>query len=225
MIRLSFQMFAIAMLTTLATLTSAANAGMINITFDELPSGVRTGTHYKNQGVMFFDSNGSRGSSTAIRMEGGLPVTAAVSNFGTSVTLPNVLVPSAASNNDIWVQFYDSALNRTTADFVQIQNDAEGFPKIAIEAYDRFGALIERTSLVGARQFVAVAHPDIYLAKFVSNPATPGNIGVDNFSYILSGVTPEPSTTALHCSAGVCGVAWGLLRRRKFAGWIKRRSK
>lgn len=221
MIRLSFQVCAIILC---ANLSSVASAGIINITFDELPSGVRTGTHYRNQGVMFFDSNGSRGSSTAIRMEGGQPVTAAVSNFNTSVSLPNVLVPSAASNNDIWVQFYDSALKRTTADFIQIQNDAEGFPKIAIEAYDRGGALIERTSLVGARQFVSVSHPDIYLAKFVSNPYTLGNIGVDNFSFSLGSTVPEPSTAALLCTAGVGVVAWGIVRRRPFATWARRRS-
>ena len=216
MIRLRIVTLCVAFLAILSTLTSVAGAGIINITFDDLPSGVRSGTHYRNQGVMFFDSNGSRGTSTAIRMEGGLPVTAAVSNFGTSVSQPNVLVPSAASNNDIWVQFYDAALNRTTANFVKIQNDAEGFPKIAIEAFNRSGTLLERTSLVGPGAFASVTHPDIYLAKFVSNPSTPGNIGVDNFSFSLSSV-PEPSTTALLCTAGISGAAWLLWRRQPSA--------
>jgi hypothetical protein len=159
--------------TTLCS-SSFVRAGLITIDFDDLGAGTRTGTHYLNRGVMFFDSNGSRGTSTAIREINGVAVTAQVDNFGTSVSLPNVLVPSAASNNDIWVQFYESAVKRTTARFIQAQNDAEGFPKVALEAYDRNGVLLERTSLVGGSQFLSITNPNIYLAKFVSNPNTPG---------------------------------------------------
>jgi len=190
-----------------------ATAGMITINFDDLGAGTRTGTHYLNKGVMFFDSNGSKGTSTAIREVGGVPVTALVGPTGTSVSFPNVLVPSDASNNDIWVQFYDSAVRRTTARFIQAQNDAEGFPTIALEAYDRNGVLLERTPLVGGSQFLSITNLNIYLAKFVSNPATPGNIGIDNVSFELSSV-PEPATSVLMGSAGLCGLAWRLLRRQ-----------
>jgi hypothetical protein len=58
--------------------------------------------------------------------------------------------------------------------------------KVALEAYDRNGMLLERTPLVGSHQFLSITNPNIYLAKFVSNPATPGNIGIDNVSFELS---------------------------------------
>lgn len=193
--------------------TAIVQGGVITINFDDLGAGTRTGTHYLDRGVMFFDSNGSKGTSTAIRTVGGVPVTALVGPTGTSISSPNVLIPSDASNNDIWVQFYDSALRRTTAQFIQFQNDAEGFPSAALEAYDKHGLLLQRTSLVGARAFATVSMPDIYLAKFVSNPATPGNIGVDNVSYELSPSTPEPATHALLATACLCGLAWNLRRR------------
>jgi hypothetical protein len=205
-----------ALLGTLCFSPSFVAAEVITINFDDLGAGTRTGTHYLNKGVMFFDSNGSRGTSTAIREVGGVPVTALVGPTGTSVSFPNVLVPSDASNNDIWVQFYESAVKRTTARFIQAQNDAEGFPTVALEAYDRNGLLLERTSLVGPSQFLSITNPNIYLAKFVSNPATPGNIGIDNVSFELSPI-PEPATSVLMGAAGLCGIAWRLLRRRTLA--------
>jgi len=168
--------------------------------------------------VMFFDSNGSKGTSTAIRLENNLPVTARVGNFSTSVSAPNVLVPDLGVNRDIWIQFYDALANRTTASFLQVQNDAEGFPTIALEAFDRQGTLLERTALVGARQFATVMQPGMFLVKVVANPSTLGNLAVDNLSFELESATvPEPSAVMAVGLAVGCGLAWRSVQRRRTA--------
>lgn len=118
-------------ISTLLLSCSTATAGILFINFDDVPPGNDSGTRYLPLGVQFFVGNGTQGTSTAIREDSnGNLITGRISNFGTSVSSPNVLVPASASNDDLWVQFYNpTTYTRTLASFASIQNDAEGFPK------------------------------------------------------------------------------------------------
>lgn len=172
------------------------SAAVISIDFDNLPIGTSTGTHYLSSGAMFFRGNGARGTSTAIRTDtNGNLITARVDSLGTSVSLPNVLIPAAASNDDIWVQFYDPANNntRTVASFVQIQNDKEGFPPIFMEAFNQAGSSLGVTTQLGPSEYGSLSMPGMWLVKFYGKPGVLGNLGVDNFSFeVQSSTVPEP---------------------------------
>lgn len=187
-----------AVLMGILAIVSDASAAVVSINFDNLPIGTSTDSHYLSVGVMFFRGNGARGTSTAIRTDtNGNPISARVDSFGTSVSLPNVLVPAVASNDDIWVHFYDPAHNntRTSASFVQIQNDKEGFPPIFMEAFDQGGNSLGISSQLGPSEYGSLSIPGMWLVKFYGKPGVLGNLGVDNFSFeVQSSTVPEPGT-------------------------------
>lgn len=196
---------------------SAATAGIIFINFDDVPPGNDSGTRYLPLGVRFFVGNAAQGLSTAIRTDSnGNPITGRISNFGTSVSSPNVLVPAGGSNDDLWVQFYNTTdQTRTFASYASIQNDAEGFPQIYMEAFNQAGNSIARTNLLGPGVYGAISHPDIWLIKFYGQPGSLGNIGVDNFSFELqSTAVPEPSAGGFALLLAACA---GLIHRRRFS--------
>ena len=203
---------------------SMANAGPILINFDNLNPGASTGTHYLPLGVMFFRGNGIKGASTGLAMNNGVPITAIANNFGPGIAVssPNVLVPGSAMNNDIFVHFFDGNQQRTFANYVEVQNDLEGFPKVHLEAFDASGTSLGKTGLLAAAEVGSLSFAQIWYAKIWANPLTPGNLGVDNFRFEIADTTvPEPSTFAL-VACGVGALALGAakssrLRRQRLA--------
>lgn len=202
---------------------SMAHAGPILINFDNLGAGQSTGTHYLPLGVMFFRGNGIKGTSTGLAMNNGVPITA-IAGFvgGISVSSPNVLLPGDAMNNDIFVHFFDGNQQRTFANYVEVQNDNEGFPKVHLEAFDASGTSLGKTGLLAAAEVGSLSFAQIWYAKIWANPLTPGNLGVDNFRFEIADTTvPEPSTFAL-VACGVGALALGAakssrLRRQRLA--------
>jgi hypothetical protein len=167
--------------------------------FDDITSGP-IGDQYLSIGLRFYVGNGSEGSSTGLLLSGGSPVSAAAGNFGTSISPPNVMVPLAGTNNDLFVYFYDSAQNRVTASSVGIFNDMQGDPsRIFIEGFDTSGASLGRTQIDGAGVGGIFSAQGIYTAKIYGAPGFGGLIGVDNFS---ADIVPEPSSIILLAGGG-----------------------
>ena len=183
-----------------------AQAGLI--TFDDIPQGP-IGDQYLSRGVEFFDGNGSQGNSTAVRLQGGVPVSAYAGNFNTSISQPNIMLAGVyLSNDDIIVQFFDPSDQRTLATSVGIFNDLDGNPsRIYIEGFAKDGSSLGRTQIDGAGAGGIFTAPDIYYAKIYSAPGFGGIMGVDNFSYAL---VPEPSSIVL-----LSGGFFGLLIYRR----------
>jgi hypothetical protein len=153
-----------------------AHAGPILINFDNLGAGQSTGTHYLPLGVMFFRGNGIKGTSTGLAMNNGVPITAIADTFGPGIAVssPNVLVPGSAMNNDIFVHFFDGNQQRTFANYVEVQNDLEGFPKVHLEAFDASGTSLGKTGLLGPAEVGSLSFAQIWYAKIWANPLTPG---------------------------------------------------
>ena len=203
---------------------SMAYAGPILINFDNLNPGASTGTHYLPLGVMFFRGNGIKGTSTGLAMNNGVPITAIADTFGPGIAVssPNVLVPGSAMNNDIFVHFFDGNQQRTFANYVEVQNDLEGFPKVHLEAFDASGTSLGKTGLLAAAEVGSLSFAQIWYAKIWANPLTPGNLGVDNFRFeIADTAIPEPSTFALvACAVGALALGAAKssrLRRQRLA--------
>ena len=200
---------------------SMAHAGPILINFDNLGAGQSTGTHYLPLGVMFFRGNGIKGTSTGLAMNNGVPITA-IAGYFPGPTSVNVLLPGDAMNNDIFVHFFDGNQQRTFANYVEVQNDLEGFPKVHLEAFDASGTSLGKTGLLAAAEVGSLSFAQIWYAKIWANPLTPGNLGVDNFRFEIADTTvPEPSTFALvACAVGALALGAAKssrLRRQRLA--------
>jgi hypothetical protein len=124
-------------------------------------------------------------------MSGGQPVSAWIYEGSGAVSPPNEMIPQPGGTNDIWVYFYNSAGQRTVADYAGIQNDEEAGPyDIYIEGFDLGGNSVGRTEISGPAGFGVVSAPGaIYFVKIYSAPAETGYIGCDNFSYSIADTT------------------------------------
>jgi hypothetical protein len=125
-------------------------------------------------------------------------------------------------NNDIFVHFFDGNQQRTFANYVEVQNDLEGFPKVHLEAFDASGTSLGKTGLLAAAEVGSLSFAQIWYAKIWANPLTPGNLGVDNFRFEIADTTiPEPSTFALvACAVGALALGAAKssrLRRQRLA--------
>jgi hypothetical protein len=174
--------------------TRPATAALIN--FDDIPAGL-IGDQYLSRGVRFDLGNGAFGTSTGLFLQNGLPVSALVGNYNTSISQPNAMGPgpSPNGNEDIFVQFYDQSGQRTFATSVGITNDTDGNPsRIFIEGFSATNTSLGRTQIDGAGQTGVFSAPSIYYAMIWSPSGQLGNIGVDNFTFTP---VPEPSSMIL----------------------------
>jgi hypothetical protein len=189
-----------------ACFSSVASASLI--TFDTVVPGPTAGA-FLSQGVEFFVGNGTSGASTGLLDVGGSSVTASVlSAPGTAFSGSNLLIPRFGTNEDIWVYFFDPAGNRITAEMIGIRNDLEGSPAVVIEAFDIAGASLG-SNLIGTPGGLGeVTASGIFAAKIYGSPGSPGFLGVDDFSFVLTVPAPSPILTM-----GMCGFV--LSRRRR----------
>ncbi len=200
---------------TLAAMVCHGSARAELITFDDIPAG-RIGDQYLSRGVRFLVGNGQFGTSTGLLLQAGVPVTANVGNFGTSISAPHAMNPGGIAgipgNSDVLVHFFDAGGERSFASTVGIFNDTDGNPStIFIEGFDVNGVSLGRTQINGAGAGGSFSHPAIFSASIYPASGQAGLIGVDNFSYTL---VPAPASAALI----IAGMLPALRRSRRAVG-------